>query len=206
MMRSLLDKIFIYLGKKIHSATLRSKRIFLKKNGLLKIGRKTYGAEKIEFFWYKGSDTKVSIGKFCSIGPNVIIILGGIHPIDWVSLYPFRIRYQLPEAYEDGMPTTKGDISIGNDVWIGTGVTIMSGVQIGNGAVITSNSVVTRDVPPFSVCGGVPTKVIRNRFTEEQITNLQSIAWWDWSDEKIRESVDLLSSNNIQSFIEHNIE
>jgi virginiamycin A acetyltransferase len=70
-------------------------------------------------------------------------------------------------------------------VWIGFGATIMSGVKIGNGAVIAANSHVIKDVPPYAIVGGNPAKVIKYRFTEEQIEELQKIAWWDWDNEKI---------------------
>jgi virginiamycin A acetyltransferase len=99
------------------------------------------------------------------------------------------------------MPTTNGDIHVGSDVWIGTGVLILSGVQIGDGAIIASRSVVTRDIPPYAIAAGVPAKPIRYRFDNDTINQLLEIKWWNWSDEKIREYIDLLSSPDIKIFI-----
>lgn len=72
-----------------------------------------------------------------------------------------------------------GDIIIGNDVWIGYEAVILSGVTIGDGAVIGCRAVVTKDVPPYTIVGGVPAKPIRKRFDEETIKELQKIKWWD---------------------------
>lgn len=79
----------------------------------------------------------------------------------------------------------KGDIVVGNDVWIGYEAVILSGVTIGDGAVIGARAVVTKDVPPYTIVGGVPAKPIKKRFSEESIKKLQSIRWWDWPKEKL---------------------
>ena len=80
----------------------------------------------------------------------------------------------------------KGNIVIGNDVWIGYEAVIMAGVHIGNGAIIAARAVVTKDVPPYTIVGGVPARPIRKRFDEEVIRKLETLKWWDWSAEKIR--------------------
>lgn len=74
----------------------------------------------------------------------------------------------------------KGDTIIGNDVWIGYKALIMPGVKIGNSAVISSRSVVTSDVPAYSVVVGNTAKVIKKRFSDELISELEKLAWWDW--------------------------
>ena len=79
-----------------------------------------------------------------------------------------------------------GDIVIGNDVWIGYEAVIMAGVHIGNGAIIAARAVVTKDVPPYTIVGGVPARPIKKRFDEETIRKLETLQWWDWSTEKIR--------------------
>lgn len=92
----------------------------------------------------------------------------------------------------------KGDIIVGNDVWIGYEAVILSGVTIGDGAVIGARAVVTKDVPPYTIVGGVPAKPIKKRFSEENIKKLQSIRWWDWSKEKIAENITAIQSGNIE--------
>jgi acetyltransferase-like isoleucine patch superfamily enzyme len=171
------------------------------RKNLLEVGKYTYGATSIQIDHYKGSESKVTIGSYCSIAKNVRIITGGIHPPDWVALFPFKVVWGLPGAFADGAPATNGPVTIEHDVWIGTGATILSGVTIGSGAIVMAGALVTKDVPPFSMAGGVPAKVIKKRFTEDQIEQLLKIKWWQWSEEKIKEAIPLLSANTINEFI-----
>ena len=187
------DKVFI-------SNRIRKVQWMLE-NGYLQVGKCTYGYNNLRIDMYQGSEAKVVIGKYCSIAKDVGVITGGIHPMDRVSTYPFRIQFNLKGKYKDGMPYTKGDIVIGNDVWIGTNVTILSGVKVGDGAVIATNSILSKDVPPYAVVGGNPARIIRYRFSQEVIDELLEIKWWDWSDEKVIESITQLSSKNIEEFI-----
>ncbi len=176
----------------------------LLKKGLLEVGRYTYGVPEIDV--YKNSERKVTIGSFCSISKNVRIITGGIHPSDWISTFPIRDFVGVDIPY-DGMPTSKGEIFIGHDVWIGTGVTILSSVTIGPGAIIASGSIVTKDIQPYAIAAGIPAKVIRYRFSEQQIIELLKIKWWEWDIEKIKSNIHLLSSGKIDQFINtHKIE
>ncbi len=172
----------------------------LQRRGLLSLGRHTYGMPTI--YSYRGSEVHVTIGSFCSIAPDVQIINGGIHPASWVSLFPFRIRWNLEGAFEDGMPQTRGDIVIGSDVWLGTGAMVLSGVKIGDGAIIAARAVVTRDVEPYAIVAGCPARRQEFRFSPEVIKQLMEIRWWEWDDARIREAVPLLSSPNLDRFLQ----
>jgi virginiamycin A acetyltransferase len=91
----------------------------------------------------------------------------------------------------------KGNIVIGNDVWIGYEAVIMQGVSIGDGAIIGTRAVVTKDIPPYTIVGGVPAKEIRKRFEPDTIEVLQQIHWWDWSREKIQRHLSDIMIGNI---------
>lgn len=168
--------------------------------GYLKIGSHTYGKPVLETF--RGSECKVEIGRYCSIAKNVVMILGGIHPTNWVSTYPLKIKKGIVGAYQDGMPKTNGNINVGSDVWLGTDVIILSGVTIGHGAIVAAGSIVTKDVEPYAIVGGNPARLIKYRFTSVQIQSLLAIRWWDWGDQKVIEQCACISSPNIELFIE----
>ncbi len=161
------------------------------KKGLLTIGEGTYGRPSI-YFW--DDQTKIKIGKYCSIATEVRVILGGEHRLDWVSTYPFmEFQDKWPTSKGiQGHPSSKGNIEIGNDVWIGHGATILSGVSIGDGAVIAAGSVVTKSVEPYSIVGGNPAKLIRVRFDNETVNELLNIKWWDFGQENIGRILPLL--------------
>jgi acetyltransferase-like isoleucine patch superfamily enzyme len=124
-----------------------------------------------------GSIPKITIGKYCSIATNCTFILAN-HKMDCVSTSPSKTSI-FPHGQGNPSGFSRGDIIIGNDVWIGANVTIMDNVRIGNGAVIAAGAVVTKDVPPYAVVGGNPAKIIKKRFSEEQIAALLRIKWWD---------------------------
>jgi acetyltransferase-like isoleucine patch superfamily enzyme len=170
------------------------------RNPNVRAGEFTYGQPVIHSW---DDSTRLEIGKFCSIADNVHFFLGGNHRTDWVSTYPFNVlSAHFPNAATiTGHPATKGDIQVGHDVWIGSGAVILSGVTIGNGAVIGANAVIASDVAPYQVAVGNPMKIIKSRFSAEQIADLQMIAWWNWDENKINENITLICSDNIQNFI-----
>lgn len=172
-------------------------------NERLTMGAHSYGDPLIATF--PGDTAHVRIGAFTSIGPDVVLMDGGDHRIDWVSTFPFRAALGLPGAYQDGHPSTRGDIEIGNDVWIGRGARVRSGVRIGNGAVVAGYAVVTRDVRPYAIVAGVPAREVRRRFTDEQIDALERIAWWNWPMETVLSQVPKLCNDDIDAFIREHL-
>lgn len=163
--------------------------------------RYSYGLDNIKVrSWGEGA--KLKIGSFCSIADNIQIFLGGNHRTDWVTTYPFgHINQDSFPWHGQGHPSTKGEVVIGNDVWIGSSSTIMSGVTIGDGAVIAANSTVIKDVPPYTIVGGNPAKILKYRFTEKQIEKLLKNPWWEKTDQEIQELIPLLCSPNIDDLI-----
>jgi acetyltransferase-like isoleucine patch superfamily enzyme len=166
-------------------------------------GKYTYGTATTLKFGKKNGNFK--IGNFCSIGNNVNIYLGGNHRTDWITTYPFGHIYKnIFNSFDGkGHPITNGDVIIKNDVWIGDNVTIMSGITVEDGAVIANNSHVVKNVEPYSIVGGNPSKLIKYRFTEKQRKNLLKIKWWEWNDDKINKYIPLICSENIDKFIEY---
>ena len=159
--------------------------------GLVTVGQYTYGAEQM-FPHVWDSETRLSIGSYCSIADNVHVFLGGNHPMDWISTFPFG-REVMQAMGAEASSVTNGDIVIGSDVWIGSHASIMSGVTIGSGAVLGAYSHVVRDVEPYSVVGGNPARHLRHRFTPEVVDRLVSIAWWDWPSTVVFDNRSLLS-------------
>lgn len=160
----------------------------------VKIGKGTYGIGRNTLAF---SHSKIEIGKYCSVGPEVRICTDVDHDPSLISTYPLK-TFLLKRVEEDAI--SKGDINIGNDVWIGMRAIILGGVRIGDGAIIGAGAIVTKDVPPYAIVAGVPARIIRYRFGEKQIERLLEIRWWDWSEEKIKECLDLLYGD-IDDFI-----
>lgn len=174
--------------------------VFMSQNKLYssyKIGEGSYGKPEV-VFWDAGA--QLEIGRYCSIAPGVTILLGGEHHHDWVTTYPFSLLFEEAAALP-GYPYTRGDVSIGNDVWIGQDALVLSGVTIGDGAVVAARSVVAKDVAPYSLVGGVPSRHIRYRVPEASISALLQIAWWNWPWAKIKEALPLLYSSEVEAFI-----
>jgi virginiamycin A acetyltransferase len=169
----------------------------------MEVGKHTYAAGAPNGIKILGVESILigsSIGNFCSIADNLQLIAKGSHMIDWATTYPFQAKWGMDVPLHDLNPHSP--IIIGNDVWIASNVKIKQGVTIGDGAILATECFVTKDVPPYALVGGNPAKIIRYRFTEEQIKSLLEIKWWDWEDDDIVKIVPLMLSNKIDDFID----
>lgn len=147
------------------------------------VGNYTYGPLTVLNF---GGTNKLIIGSFCSIASGVVFNLAGDHPANLISTFPFRAKvlgYNYVEA------SSKGDIVIEDDVWIGQNAIILSGVTVAQGSVIAAGSVVTHDVPPYSIVGGVPAKVIKQRFNDDIKEYLLSLDYYSLSTKLIESHI-----------------
>ncbi|UVE42069.1 CatB-related O-acetyltransferase [Clostridium sp. CM027] len=152
-------------------------------------------------YQYPVNNDKLIIGKFCSIACKAkFLMTSGNHTMKSLSTYTFPIFYEewgLDVGHITNAWDNKGDIVIGNDVWIGYDAIIMAGVKIGDGAIIGTRAVVTKDVPPYTIVGGVPSKVIKKRYDDDIISKLLKIKWWNWTYEKIQANIKYIQSGNI---------
>lgn len=135
-----------------------------------------------------------SIGRYCSIGYNVQIGPPE-HPVSFYSTSPSvyrdkRIKEMI--AWPDDDYTEP--VEIGNDVWIGSNVIVLRGVHIGNGAIIAAGAVVTKDVPEYTIVGGVPARTIKNRFSPETERKIRDSEWWEKPIDEVVEIFKLLSN------------
>lgn len=156
--------------------------------------------KKNVLYHYPFMEDKLIIGKFCAIATDAKFIMNGAnHKISGISTYPFSI---FGNGWEKVIPKPgelpyKGDTVVGNDVWIGYDVTIMPGVKIGDGSIIAAKAVVTKDVPPYTVVGGNPARVIKERFDKQTVEKLLKIQWWNWSVDKITSNLPIITSGDI---------
>jgi len=158
----------------------------------IRVGKWTYGAETIKILQWNPS-AKISIGAFCSISTDVTALLGCNHDSSLVSTYPFPPD-KFGYAKQNPHNLSKGGIVIGNDVWIGKGVTLLDGSKIEDGVIVGANSLVTRNLPPFTICGGNPARVIRKRFDDEIEKIICHVTWWDLDDDAINRLLPFLQS------------
>jgi len=153
-------------------------------------------------YHYPVNHDRLIIGRFCSIACGTkFLFTSANHTQKSLSTYPFPIFFEewglnmmdVADAWDN-----KGDIVVGNDVWIGFEAVILSGVHIGNGAIIGARAVVTKDVPPYTVVGGVPAKEIKRRFDEATAAKLQQLAWWNWPVDQIRQALPRIMNGEVE--------
>lgn len=154
---------------------------------------------------------RAKIGRYCSIANNVTTAIGR-HAMEMVSQHPMfystakqnGYTYVKEDCYVERIYADESgryDIIIGNDVWIGTGAIILGNIKIGNGAVVAAGTVVTKDVPDYAVVAGVPAKIIRYRFSDEEIKKLLNDSWWEkdesWIETHVHAFQDIRKYSNL---------
>ena len=152
-------------------------------------------------YHYPVNQDRLIIGKFCSIACGAKFLFNSAnHTLSSLSSYPFPLFFEewgLDKQNVTASWDNKGDIIIGNDVWIGYEAVLMAGVTIGDGAVIGARAVVTKDIPPYTIAGGIPARPIKRRYSEETIAALSSLKWWDWPEERIAQNLDAIQSGQL---------
>ena len=152
-------------------------------------------------YHYPINRDRLIIGKFCSIACGAkFLFKSANHTLSSLSTYPFPLFFEewglekrnVAESWDN-----KGDIVLGNDVWIGYEAVIMAGVTIGDGAIIGARAVVTKDVPPYTVAGGIPAKPIKKRYPEETIAALSELKWWDWPENRIAQNLHAIQAGQL---------
>ncbi|MBT8154014.1 chloramphenicol acetyltransferase [Epibacterium ulvae] len=148
----------------------------------------------------------VQVGKFANIA-SFVRIGATDHPIERASLHHFLYRSasywnDVPDD-ADWFARRAGRMAhIGHDTWIGHGAMIKPEVTIGDGAIVASGAVVTKDVAPYTIVGGNTAKLIRRRFSEDIAERLQTLAWWAWDHDQLRQALPDFRSLPIEGFLE----
>ena len=191
-LKNVIDNPNIQIGDyTIYNDFVHDPREFLKNNVL---------------YHYPINKDRLIIGKFCSIACGAKFLFNSAnHKMASLSTYTFPLFFEEWDLEKENVAQAwdqKGDIIIGNDVWIGYEAVILSGVTIGDGAVIGCRAVITKDIPPYTIVGGVPAKPIRKRFDEETIKELQKIKWWDWPEEKIAGKIPAIQAGDLEELRE----
>ncbi len=157
-------------------------------------------------YHYPLNQDKLVVGKFCSIACGAKFLFNSAnHSLTSLATYTFPLFFEewgLEKQRVRDAWDNKGDIVIGNDVWIGYEAIILSGVTVDDGAIIGSRAVVTKDVPPYTIVGGVPAKPIRKRFDENTIAALLQVRWWDWPEKRIQENIQNIQAGCMEKFME----
>lgn len=190
-----------FLGIKYYNYLKNKNQVSLKDASWASMGKHSYDNGAYVWRWYK--DSKLEIGKFCSIANDVHFICdSGYHTESQITSFPLfheildkkdsvivKGKSYIVEDIKDKLEPSKLDIIIGNDVWIGNGVTILPNVTIGNGVTVLAGAIVSKDVPDYAIVGGVPAQIVKYKHGNEVIDKLNKIQWWNWSDAEIKSNV-----------------
>lgn len=194
-------KVIVRRGCRIHNDCSIEGNIFLDKGTKLFnciVGRGTYFSRNCRL-------EKCHIGRFCSFGEGVKVVIGQ-HPTNlYVSTSPFfysnrfkkiGLRGPAKSNFEEHKYADANGhyVVIGNDVWVASNVLLMEGITIGDGAIVAAGAVVTKDIDPYTIVGGVPAKIIKKRFSEEEIIRIMSTRWFDLPITIIQENISAFES------------
>lgn len=196
-MNSYLKGYLKYLFKKqVSNLSLISDDSFVSPKALISRGCKVFRSSISDYSYCAPNVELVHchIGKYCSIGKSVVIGLGN-HALNYLSTSPVftetHNRLNISFTKEDIIQTPFSEVKIGHDVWIGDRVIVKGGIEVGNGSIIGTGAVITKNVPPYSIVGGVPGKLIRKRFSDEIIEIIEHLEWWNWDEKKVEENIHL---------------
>lgn len=156
---------------------------------VVKIGRNTYGFLNISFRHILKTGCQLRIGSYVSIADNVTFHLTENHQTRTFTTFPIKSFLNNEQDASDAL--SKGETIIEDEVWIGYGVSILSGVKIGKGAIIATGAVVVSDIPAYTLAGGVPAKVIRNRFSFEITQRLLNLHLVNLDSKTLKDNIEL---------------
>lgn len=204
MLIKIFNKIFFIINNFFRKFSLRRKSVVLSRGVLFNTATnfgnniKIYKDTSIfdsdigngTYIGWNAVYNNCRIGKFCSIAPFSKIIYGKHPSSTFISTHPAFfstnkqggftfVKSNVFEEHSYALKSEKISVIIGNDVWIGHGASIMEGVEIGDGAIVAAGTIVTKNVPPYAIVAGVPSRIIRYRFTEFEIEKLKELRWWD---------------------------
>jgi virginiamycin A acetyltransferase len=187
-LRNIILKIVYRLeGGEYYPQTLR--RIFKDYHGV-EIGLYSHGGCFVPGLF----DRFTSIGRYCSMAKS-LRAMNRNHPLEYKSMHGFFFNPALKYCSEDKINFIP--LKIGNDVWIGHNAIIMPNVKnIADGAVIAAGAVVNKDIPPYAVVVGNPSRVVRFRFSKEIIEELIASRWWEKSIEEIKPGIGEFTKNH----------
>jgi len=207
--------LWTLLGKGHQTFLKNQKGLYLSDADFVKIGVKTY--ENGARVWRWNSNSALSIGNYCSIANDVNFILdAGYHDVFKITSYPlFQNLFDKKEQFTYGKKNydrvsfdkefspLKKSIKIGSDVWIGMGVTILPDVEIGNGVTILAGSIVSKSLPDYCIAGGIPAEILKFKFPEQLQSQMNEIAWWNWSENKIKQNINDFELSAEEFIVKH---
>lgn len=156
-------------------------------------------ATRLAPYLFPGAPEHLKIGKFCQIAHGVQFITATAnHPMGGISTYPFAI-FDPPRlmTYRSALPRGEDNI-VGNDCWLGREAMLLPGASLGNGVIVGARAVVSGSVPDYAIVAGNPAKVVRMRFSDDKIAELNRICWWNWDVAKIQSAVEVIEKSDIE--------